>query len=164
MKASLLKVFLLFTLATGVEVLSSCNERQTSAANDDKKDMIQFAASIESGISKNGPIAWLNYFEDSPDFFMASNGELVFKDYQNAHSFITNVLVKNISKINITWRNIKVDPYGADWGSVGADFHEDLTDPSGKTITVEGYFTATAHKTTSGWKLRNVHWSIKPII
>jgi hypothetical protein len=163
MRSFALKIYLLFGVVAGLVFLTSCNGEQTQfSSTETRKQLNQFAIVIENGVSKNGPIAWLNYFEDSPDFFMASNGDLVFKDYQDAHSFIINVLVKNISKINLKWRNIKVDLYAMDWGSIGADFHEDLFDPSGKTIAVNGYFTATAHKTINGWRLRNVHWSIKP--
>jgi hypothetical protein len=127
-----------------------------------KKQINTLAVNIETGISKNGPIGWLTYFEDTPDFFMASNGDLVFKDYKTAHSFISNVLIKTISKIKLNWANIRINAFGENWGSIGADFHEELIDPSGKIIAINGYFTATAHKTSSGWKLRNVQWSIKP--
>ena len=158
-----LKMYLLVGWVAGSVFITSCNGKRTSfSATETRKELNQFAIDIENGISKDGPITWLNYFEDSADFFMASNGELVFKDYQTAHSFITNVLVKNIAKINLKWRNIKVDPYAANWGYIGAYFHEDLIDQTGKTLAVDGYFTATAHKTTNGWSLRNVHWSIKP--
>lgn len=156
----------MYGLLVGIFLSASCDGLTQTASPSDRKEnkekIDKLALMIESDLSKNGPTAWLNYFEDSPHFFMASNGELVFKDYKNAHSFITNVLVKNISKINLKWRNIKVDPYATDWGSIGADFHEDLIDPSGKIIVVDGYFTATAHQTSNGWKLRNAHWSIKP--
>jgi hypothetical protein len=127
-----------------------------------KENINHMAMRMEIDISKSGPIAWLDYFEDSPDFFMASNGTLVFKDYQSARQFITTKLVKAISKITLKWSNLKVEPYTNEWGSFSADFNENLADQLGKTISINGYFTATAHKTAKGWKLRSVHWSIKP--
>jgi hypothetical protein len=165
MKALNIRLTILGLLAS-LFIIGSCNSPTKTATQaglkESREEIGQLAIKMESDISKNGPVAWLNYFEESPDFFMASNGELVFKDYQGANSFITKVLVKNIAKIALKLTNIHVDPYTAVWGSIGADFNEDLTDPSGKTIGIDGYFTATVHKTANGWKLRNAHWSIKP--
>ena len=119
------------------------------------------AESIAINVSHNGPAAWLNYFENSSDFFMASEGQLVFPNIDTAKSFINNVLIKSIRKIDLHWSNLRVDPLTLKFAGISAGFHEDITDSSGKTIPEDGYFTAIAHRTSQGWKLRNAHWSIK---
>jgi len=116
---------------------------------------------IERDISAKGPVAWLDYFENAPGFFMATDGNLAFKNYPSAKTFILDTLVKNITKINLRWANLKVDPLATDLASVGANFHEELTGRNGKTNSVDGYFTGTAAFTKKGWKLKNLHWSIK---
>jgi hypothetical protein len=58
--------------------------------------------------------------------------------------------------------NIHIDPFTSEAAGIAADFHEDLTDFSGKINSINGYFTATAHQTGGEWKLRNVHWSLIP--
>lgn len=42
-----------------------------------------------------------------------------------------------------------------------AGFHEDITDSTGKTISVDGYFTGKARKPKKDWRLYNARWSIK---
>jgi len=37
-----------------------------------------FAATVARGVSDHGPTAWRGYFADTPEFFMASEGRLVF--------------------------------------------------------------------------------------
>lgn len=116
---------------------------------------------ISSDISTKGPIAWLNHFQDTSAFFMANNGELLFKDNAIAKVLIQSDLIKIISKITLGWGNIRIDPLTPSLAAIGADFHEDITLSSGKTNLVNGYFTALAEHTGKGWQLRNCHWSAK---
>ena len=146
-------------------LLFSCNQNPTTfTANEvaSVKDSVQLlTANTAKDISTKGPIAWLNYFEDTPDFFMTSNGDMAFPDYKTADSFIKNTLVKQIQHINLKWLNIRIDPLTPQIAVVGANFHEDITDTLGKITPFDGYFTATVHQTRKGWKYRDAHWSIK---
>jgi hypothetical protein len=107
-----------------------------------------------------GQVAWLRYFENTPEFFMASDGQLVFPNIDSATRFINNTLVKKINKIELHWSNIHIDPLSVMFAGMAASFHEDITDFTGKKISVDGYFTGIAQKTPHGWQLRNLHWSI----
>jgi hypothetical protein len=115
---------------------------------------------IAKDISHDGPIAWLKYFEKSPSFFMASDGQIAFTSNDSATAFVQNVLVKNINKIQLQWSNIRIDALTPTLASIGANFQEELTDVSSKKLPVNGYFTAIAEQTQTGWQLRNLHWSI----
>ena len=117
------------------------------------------AETIAKNVSAEGPTAWLNGFEDAPDFFMASDGQLEFPNYDSATEFINNTLAKSISKIELQWSNMRIDPISDEFATFSATFHEDITDSKGQKLSQNGYFTATAHKTVQGWKLRNAHWS-----
>jgi hypothetical protein len=121
----------------------------------------QLMANVAKDISAKGPIAWLTYLEDSPGFFMASGGQLQFKDHASAVRFVKDTLVKNITTINLHWQHIRVDPFSSTAAATGAGFHEDLSLADGKTIPVDGYFTALAHFDGKAWRLRNLHWSTK---
>jgi hypothetical protein len=114
---------------------------------------------IARDITANGPSAWLIYFEDSPDFFMASDGKLAFQDHESARLFIENTLVKNISHINLIWSDIRIDPLTPGLASAGATFHEEISDSAGKITPYDGYFTGVAERTDRGWQLRSAHWS-----
>ena len=111
-------------------------------------------------LSDRGPIAWLDYFEDSPEFYMASEGSLTFENYQAAGKFINDTLVKKFVQITLHWDQLRIDPLSFNLASVASGFREELKDSSGKSIYANGYFSAVAEKSLNGWKLRNAHWSI----
>jgi hypothetical protein len=137
---------------------ASLNPKQAAGISDSVQLM---AISIARDVSHNGPAAWLKYFEDTQGFFMASDGQLVFPGIDTAKNFINNILVKKISKIDLRWNSIRVDPLTTRLASIAANFQEDITDSDGKMIHQDGYFTGIAHQTPEGWKLYNAHWSSK---
>jgi len=112
-------------------------------------------------LSAKGPAAWLNYFENSPDFFMASDGAIAFPNYKTAETFVDGTLTKQFKSIHLKFNDIRITPLSAQYATIGASFHEDLIDLSGKSMPFDGYFTATAHQTANGWKYLNMHWSVK---
>ena len=137
----------------------SPSARQISTVRDSAGMMME---SIAAGISQQGPVAWLHYFEDTTNFFMASEGRLVFPNNDSARNFINHTLVKTISKIELQWHDIRIEPLTSDFVQVAASFHEDITDATGKKIPEDGYFTGLAHHTSTGWKLMSAHWSVIP--
>ena len=144
----------------------SCNYSQQQLTPEQisglQKDVFKLTSNISADISTKGPVAWLNYFENSPDFFMASEGQIVFHNYASAQSFIKDTLLKSISKIKLQWGKIRINVLNTQLASIGSDFHEDITSlTTNQTVPVDGYFTSTAVLTASGWKLRNLHWSVK---
>jgi hypothetical protein len=138
---------------------SALNSSQISAVRD---SVLIMTESIAASVSQQGPVAWLHYFEDTANFYMASEGRLVFPNHDSAGSFINNTLVRTIRKIELQWHGIRIDPLTTDFAGIAASFHEDITDSTGKKIPEDGYFTGLAHQTSAGWKLMNAHWSIIP--
>ena len=145
-------------------ILNSCNNeteslrsKQSTDVTDSVQQMIKL---IAKDISQEGPIAWLKYFEKTPSFFMASDGQLVFANNDSATRFIKNNLVKQIRKIELQWSNVRIDPLTLKFANIAANWHEDMTDFSDNKTSQEGYFTAIAEKTLQGWQLRNAHWSV----
>jgi hypothetical protein len=133
----------------------------TSGAISVKDSAGAMAAAIARDISKDGPMAWLRYFDDASPFFMASDGQLVFPDHQAASKFISEVLVRQIRHIDLKWNNLRIDSLTTGMALIASDFHEDITDSTGKSIAFDGYFTGIAQQTPGAWKLRDAHWSIK---
>jgi hypothetical protein len=115
---------------------------------------------IARDVSREGPVAWLRYFENSSGFFMASEGQLVFPNNDSATSFIRNKLVKSINKINLRWNNLRIDPLTPKLAGISAAFHEEITGFDGRKKPEDGYFTGIAQQTRKGWQLRNAHWSL----
>ncbi len=148
-----------------VMLLARCTNNSTrlSAAESSavKDSVTQMLAHISTDVSTRGPAAWINYFENNAGFFMGSDGALAFRDYPSAKSFTLGTVVKNFKKISLSWKNLRVDPLTATYASLGADFHEDVSMANGQRLSIDGYFTATAHFDGSRWKLRNMNWAIK---
>ena len=164
MKIVLVKLpYLLLPIFVFAISCSNLEKSDISHENSFARDSVQVMMhSIVKDLSQKGPIAWLRYFEDTPEFFMVSNGRLEFPNIDTAKYFINHTLVKIISNIELQWRNIRIDVLTDEWVSVSAVYHEDITDASGRTLPYNGYFTAVVHRTSEGWKLRNVHWSGLP--
>jgi hypothetical protein len=151
------------TGSSGTETINkSASDSMTPAQCSIVQDSVRkMAESITRNVNGKGPVAWLRYFENSPGFFMVSDGQLVFPNYDSATNFIENTLIKNITKIKLQWSNIRIDPITCKSAGMAANFHENITYSSGKTVPADGYFTAIVRQTSDGWKLHNAHWSSK---
>jgi hypothetical protein len=160
---SRVKYWCLLIFMIGINIACQNNRAQLSTEQSTRvKDSVtKMAANIARDVSAKGPVAWLNYFEDTPGFFMASDGQLAFKDYQSAKTFTLNTLVKSIPHIKLQWEHIRIDPLAPNLALMAADFHEDITTAAGNSIPFDGDFTTTAHYNGHSWKLKNLHWSIK---
>ena len=152
---------LLIVISMSVSCQSKNSRLSASETALVKDSVTQLTSKITTDLFKNGPRAWLKYFEDAPGFFMANQGQIAFRDYHSAKVFILDTLIKNIPHIKLQWDRIRIDPLTLNFASIGAGFHEDLTDAGGKTFAFDGYFTGVAHFDGHSWKLRNLHWSIK---
>jgi hypothetical protein len=113
---------------------------------------------IVKDLHNEGPIAWLQYFSDSKQFFMASDGQLVFPNIDSANAFVPR-FAKHIQRVDLTWNDIRIDSLTPDFGLMAATFHEALIGASGVQDTPTGYFTGVVENTATGWKLRDAHWS-----
>jgi hypothetical protein len=127
-----------------------------------QKEVRKMAADVANDLSVAGPAAWLNYFEQTPAFFMANDGQRVFVNNDSATRFVKEVLAINIMKIKLTWSNVYVDSLSPSLAVLSANYSEVMIDRDNKNINAAGYFTGTAEKTADGWKFRNLHWSSLP--
>lgn len=155
---------LLYILVLPLVQIISCHNNDSSILTDTQFSQIQdsvrqMAAQIAADVSRDGPIAWLRHFADTTGFFMAAEGQLMFPNYDSASEFVQTRLTKMISKIQLSWSDIRIDPLTAGLAVMGASYKEVITDSAGRVMPGSGYFTAVAQKTSHGWKLRNAHWS-----
>jgi len=119
-----------------------------------------FAATVARGVSDHGPTAWRGYFADTPAFFMASEGRLVFPTGDSATRGIEQ-LGRVISHIELRWGDsLRVDPLAPGLAVLGADYHEIRVDQAGRRIEENGYFTGLAQHRAAGWQFRDAHWSV----
>jgi SnoaL-like domain len=153
-------------LICAIAMFSACEQSAgTKVSSTSVRDSVhQMMTRLSRDISQKGPTAWLQYFEDKPGFFMASEGAMSFPNYDSAARFINNTLSKQVRHMKLEWRDVRVDVVNDNLAAVGANWLENMTDSTGETHLQSGYFTGVAEATANGWKLRNAHWSaISPV-
>jgi hypothetical protein len=150
-------VGLLLPICSCIHNTDSLTPVQRSIVMDSVQQMVD---SIAKTISREGPVAWLRYFENSPDFYMASDGQLAFTNYDSISNFLKNSYSKSVRNIELSWNHVRIEPFTSKKAGVAANFHEDITDFDGRKTASDGYFTGIAHQTSQGWQFQNAHWSI----
>ena len=121
----------------------------------------EFMNQVAQDVTQNGPLAWQKEFQDSPSFFMASDGQLAFANGQAAMQWIQQ-LPKIIKQIELRWSDVRVDVLTEDLAAVGAWWQEVRQDPQGHSLTQKGYFTGVVQQQNRGWQFRDAHWSTMP--
>jgi len=105
------------------------------------KEVRAFARDVARGVTQEGPAAWRRYFSDSPEFFMAADGQMAFPNGASAMAAIPD-LVRTIRQIDLQWgEEMRVDPLPADLAVLATPYHEVRTGPAGGRVSEAGYFT-----------------------
>lgn len=145
--------------------LAGCNSQRDLSFSGDRaaaveRDVRAYAATIARDVNQQGPSAWRRHLADSPAFFMASEGRLVFPNSDTAKAAVQE-LERTIKHIELTWGNdLRVDPLTPQLAIIAASYHEIRVDAAGSSVDETGFFTATAENKNGRWQLRNAHWSV----
>lgn len=122
----------------------------------------QFTAAVAHDVTQEGPIAWQRHFADSPNFFMAVDGKLVFPNGQAAAQAIPEI-ARQYQHIELRWGDdLRLDALTETLCVVAGSYTEvielrpGVTGPGGTQV---GYFTGVAEKRSGRWQFRNAHWS-----
>jgi len=119
-----------------------------------------FMARVSQEVTTEGPTAWSKEFENTPSFFMASEGKLAFASGEAAAKAIPD-LPKLIKKIALRWENdLRVDVLTPNLAVVGTTYQEVRESPDGEETTENGYFTGLVEKREGQWRFRDAHWSV----
>lgn len=119
-----------------------------------------FAQTVAHDITQEGPAAWRKHFADSPSFFMADEGHLVFPNSAAATAAIQD-LTRTIKQIELRWGDdLRIDPLTPSFAVVAATFHEVRVDSAGHRVNETGFFTGTAEHRDGRWQFRDAHWSV----
>jgi hypothetical protein len=119
-----------------------------------------FMGAVAHDVTQNGPGAWRGYFENSPAFFMADEGKLVFPNSASASAAIDD-LARNVKQIDLQWgSDLRVDPLTTDFAVVAASYHETRVSRAGERVDENGFFTGVAEYREGHWQFRDAHWSV----
>jgi hypothetical protein len=118
-----------------------------------------FMQTVSHSVTEDGPVAWIKYFDASPAFFMAVNGQMAFPNAAAAQDG-TRKFAQTIRQIELKWGDdLRVDPLTNEFVIVAVSFREIQVDKAGHSITETGYFTGLAEYREGHWQFRNAHWS-----
>jgi hypothetical protein len=124
-----------------------------------ENDVRAFMRAVAHDVTQDGPAAWRKHFADSPAFFMAVDGHLVFPNSAAATAGLQGA-AGMFKHIELRWGDdLRVDPLAENFAVVGASYHEVRVDTAGKRVDEDGFFTGTAEKREGRWQFRNAHWS-----
>ena len=148
---------ILFTGCTRVTTPTPLTSDQSVATTNSVR---AFAANVADDVTRRGPLAWRDHFADTPSFFMAAEGQLVFANSDAATRGIKE-LPASIAHLELRWDEpTLVDPLTPTLAMFAAPYHEVQVDPAGHRVEENGYFTGLAELGPAGWKFRNAHWSV----
>lgn len=122
----------------------------------------RFTGTVAHDVSEEGPVAWRKHFADSPAFFMAVNGQLVFQNGQAAAQAIPEI-ARQYKHIELHWGDdLRLDALTESLCVVAASYTEVIElqpGVDGVAGTQSGYFTGLAENRNGHWQFRDAHWS-----
>jgi hypothetical protein len=119
-----------------------------------------FMQAVANDITLDGPAAWRKQFADSPSFFMAADGQMVFPNSAAATKGIHD-LALDIKQIELVWSSdLRVDPLAPDLAVVAAPYREVRVNTRGLRVEDAGFFTGIVEYQDGRWQLRDCHWSV----
>jgi hypothetical protein len=118
-----------------------------------------FMQTVSHSVTQDGPMAWIKYFDSSPAFFMAVNGQMAFPNSAAAQEG-TRRFAQTIRHIELKWGDdLRVDPLTSEFAVVAVSWSEIQVDTAGHSVTEKGYFTGLAEYREGRWQFRDAHWS-----
>ena len=156
--------FLLVAIAFAAWVPCGAGARHSHSVTPDEAVAVDravraFMQTVAHSVTQDGPLAWIKYFDESPTFFMAVNGQMAFPNASAAQEG-TRKFAHTIRQIELKWGDdLRVDPLTNEYAVVGGSWREVQVDTAGHSVIETGYFTALAEYRDGHWRIRNAHWS-----
>jgi hypothetical protein len=118
-----------------------------------------FMQTVSHSVTQDGPMAWIKYFDATPAFFMAVNGQMAFPNPAAAQEGTRN-FAQTIRHIELNWGDdLRVDPLSNEFAVVAVSWREIQVDTAGRSVTETGYFTGLVEYREGHWQFRDAHWS-----
>lgn len=159
MRHFLRAVFIAVLLLASLSRIAHAQPRPHSSPQAVEQAVRAFMQTVAHDVTHDGPGAWHRFFLDSPQFFMASEGQLVFSSHAAADKDFDKATAA-IKHIELTWGGeVRVDPLTPTLAVVATPWHEVRTMTSGR-VEQSGFFTGTVELRDGHWQFRDLHWSV----
>lgn len=163
----------LLAVAVATGLLSSCARKPAAVEQGHglpaeerarvEQQVRDFLGRVAQEVTRDGPTAWRGEFAEGQEFFMASDGKLVFGDGRAAAEGMDDV-AKAIKRIELRWgKDLKVDVLTPALAVVGTSWQERQETSQGQVVNESGYFTGVTEKQEGRWVFRDAHWSVAPV-
>ena len=145
-------------------VAAACQAPQPDTVTSSEASVIEAEvrgalAAIPPDLARSGPEAWLPHFDDA-DFVMASEGGMKFASFAEARAAM-EAFGPTIDEMVLVWHDIRVAVHTQHVASFGARYDELLVDKAGQEVHFTGYVTGLLRQTEAGWRIAELHWSMK---
>jgi hypothetical protein len=156
--------FLLLVISLAVGVPCTAGASQSRSVTPDEAVAVDravraFMQTVSHSVTQDGPLAWIKYFDASPAFFMAVNGQIAFPNADAAKDG-TRKFAQTIRQIELKWGDdLRVDPLTNEFAVVAVSWREIQVDTAGHSVTETGYFTGLTEYRDGHWQFRDAHWS-----
>jgi hypothetical protein len=154
----------LLAVTLAVSVLSAAGASPSHSVTADGTASVEpavraFMQTVSHSVTQDGPKAWINYFDASPAFFMAVNGQMAFPNPAAAQEG-TRKFAQSIRHIELKWGDdLRVDPLTNEFAVVAVSWREIIVDNAGQSVSETGYFTGLVEYREGRWQFRDAHWS-----
>jgi hypothetical protein len=118
----------------------------------------ELLTTVSRDLQRDGPTGWLPHFRPGGEFFMASDGAVAFRDFDQAAAACRQ-MAQQFGSMELDWSSVRIQPLSCDFAAFGADYRETMHQHAGSTVQFSGYVTGVAVRTASGWQLQHLHWS-----
>jgi hypothetical protein len=152
--ASVLMLALCFNACSRVR-----DARPSDGGDDGPEQRVEaFFEGIPSALAAGGPAAWLDVFDDTPSFFMASDGSLVFPDRATAETFLAD-FAPRVRTMSLAWIEPRFTMLAEGVVAVASAYVETIAMTDGTESTFAGYVSGVIRASADEWKLQHLHWS-----
>ena len=127
----------------------------TSAAIDSARALFE---SVPGALASGGPAAWLDLFEETPSFFMASDGAITFADRPSAAAFLGD-FSQQVTAMRLAWHEPRFEHLAGDIVVVTASYDESLTMADGTASSFGGRVSGVIRRQGGAWGFQHLHWS-----
>lgn len=114
--------------------------------------------SLPLDLERDGPTAWLSWFEPTPDFRMAAYGGLEFDGYAAAVERVRS-LATIVRRVELELATPRVTPLGPGLSAVGVAYRQRLEFTDRPTLVEQGYLSGVLRESEHRWRFVELHWS-----
>lgn len=140
-------------------LLAACASRDDAAR--EMEGAAAFIEGIPVALTASGPRGWLDLFEETEAFFMASDGAMAFPGRDSAQLFLDD-FAPTVVGMGLVWEDVRLEPLAPGLASFAIPYRERITLTDSSVAAFAGFVTGVVRRGDQGWRIQHLHWSSPP--